>query len=285
MDRARQRRLAHHWLPGHRLPRDYRGRTRNPAGRGRGFAPSTPRPEHGTGTNSRSGRWHSNPVHGGCGQRRGDRHARGRSCGHPGRDPIRPLPADQLVRLLDPELPGHRALDRRHPTTAPPSRRSPCRRYPSSGRDRLNRRSPFRSERLGPHSIRRPGRRTATPSPTSSPAADLFLIGASNALGTVGVVTIGPATVQGGQLTASPFSIDLGDATLGDYVGPSNVTVANVGNQPEDAITDITFTGPGADDYYAETPRACSDTIAVQATCVVQIFFNPGALGNCDRRR
>jgi hypothetical protein len=106
----------------------------------------------------------------------------------------------------------------------------------------------------------------------------LFAVSPTNPLGTEVPADLGPTPIEGGRLAVNTGSLDLGDSTLGDYVGPDDVTVTNMGNVP-DAITDLTFSGQGADDYYAYFPDSCATAIAVNATCVIQVFFNPGALG------
>jgi hypothetical protein len=84
------------------------------------------------------------------------------------------------------------------------------------------------------------------------------------------------------SLTANALGFQFGSATVGDYVGPQDVIFTNVGSAT-DEITNISFTGIGADDYIA-TLQNCNGTVPVTlspgASCDVSVFFIPGATGD-----
>jgi hypothetical protein len=115
-----------------------------------------------------------------------------------------------------------------------------------------------------------------------------FTVTATNGIGTSGVSNTSPSaeptspSLPPPSLSASPPSVSFGASTVGDYTGPQNVTLTNNGGSAEE-VTNISFTGPGADDYFA-VPQNCDGqgpiAIAPSASCVLQVYFQPGALGD-----
>ena len=101
--------------------------------------------------------------------------------------------------------------------------------------------------------------------------------------------TGGTAGAVGGELTVTPSSLSFGALTLGDITGPQSFTLHNTSLTTNDTITDITATGPAANDYIGilgsdcATPDAQGDIeLGPAATCTINIFFIPGSLGTRD---
>ena len=88
------------------------------------------------------------------------------------------------------------------------------------------------------------------------------------------------APVNAGFFGVSPStsSLDFGEVTLGDFAGPQSVTLTNVSGSP-DTVENLSFSGNGGNDY-AESNHC--GTLAVGATCTVDVYFAPGALGERD---
>jgi hypothetical protein len=89
-------------------------------------------------------------------------------------------------------------------------------------------------------------------------------------------------------LVGAPTSLDFGSLTLGDIAGPQTFTLTN-SNGADDVIStaNTTASGPGANDYFAiPDPTNCPApdvqgdiTLTSGATCALDVFFIPGALG------
>jgi hypothetical protein len=86
-------------------------------------------------------------------------------------------------------------------------------------------------------------------------------------------------------LGITPTSLTFGPVTLGDIDGPQQFTVTN-NSGAADTITDITSTGPGANDYFGLPDTDCpapdlSGNVVLQPTdtCTIDVFFIPGSLG------
>jgi hypothetical protein len=80
--------------------------------------------------------------------------------------------------------------------------------------------------------------------------------------------------------------LDFGSVTLGDVAGPLQFVLTNSAGTP-DFITDISVTGPGANDYFGIPDTACptpnaQGQIEVDpgGTCTIDVFFIPGSLGS-----
>jgi hypothetical protein len=91
----------------------------------------------------------------------------------------------------------------------------------------------------------------------------------------------GPAGSTSFHVTGPYFStgntqLSLGDSTLGDYVGPQVVDLESSGTTA-DEVTNITFSGPGANDYGAN--ESCG-SVAPDGNCNIDVYFSPGALGS-----
>jgi Fibronectin type III domain len=83
------------------------------------------------------------------------------------------------------------------------------------------------------------------------------------------------------DLVTSTYGVSFTYITVGDFIGPQDVTLTNDGGAT-DAVT-LSFSGVGADDY-DPVPQNCNDAngpiyIAPSASCVLAIYFFPGALG------
>ncbi|HUP29939.1 MAG TPA: choice-of-anchor D domain-containing protein [Usitatibacter sp.] len=82
-----------------------------------------------------------------------------------------------------------------------------------------------------------------------------------------------------GTLDASPSSLDFGAQTLNHASVPQLVFVSNVGSAP----VDISAAAPSGDFALADLPAgtlACGGSLAVGATCFVNVTFVPSTLGN-----
>ena len=108
-----------------------------------------------------------------------------------------------------------------------------------------------------------------------------------------GLVVIGTggaavaSTVRPAVLGASPTTLDLGAPPLGTYNGPDTFTLTNNGSTTDTiggSRGDVTYTGVGADDYQIDSAANCPGTVstivlAAGASCVIDVYFFPGALG------
>jgi hypothetical protein len=103
----------------------------------------------------------------------------------------------------------------------------------------------------------------------------LPLLGGTNAVGAQTPAATGTPVPAGGTLTASPTALDFGGITLGDFSATDPVTLTNNSTSAV-TITSITIGGTASNDF-AETDN-CT-TVAAGASCVVNVFFVPGALG------
>jgi hypothetical protein len=120
-------------------------------------------------------------------------------------------------------------------------------------------------------------------------AATIGLLAGASALAAVGSGgTAGASTVRPAVLTAFPNTLDLGAPPLGTYNGPVAFTLTNNGSST-DRIDQggVTFSGPGADDYGVDSSvgASCPGTattivLAPSASCTLNVYFYPGALGD-----
>jgi hypothetical protein len=89
-----------------------------------------------------------------------------------------------------------------------------------------------------------------------------------------------PAEPVAPDLVSSTLQVSFPGITVGDFAGPQNVTLINNG-QATGVLSSITFSGIGADDYFA-VPQNCDGTgpvsIAPAVSCVLGVYFQPGAL-------
>jgi len=92
------------------------------------------------------------------------------------------------------------------------------------------------------------------------------------------------------SLGTNPTSLDLGAPPLGTYNGPVSFTLTNNGGATDTigaSPGDVTFSGPGADDYGIASEPSCPGTdttivLTAGASCVLDVYFFPGALGPRD---
>jgi hypothetical protein len=89
-------------------------------------------------------------------------------------------------------------------------------------------------------------------------------------------------------LTATPGSLSFGDTTLGTFT-PDTFVVTNVGASTDTidlSSNDLSFTGPGADDYLVTPSGNCPgdgvSTVVLNSggACTLNVSFYPGALGD-----
>ena len=89
-------------------------------------------------------------------------------------------------------------------------------------------------------------------------------------------------------LVASTSNLDFGEATLGTFVSDTFV-LTNAGNSTDTidlSTNDLTFSGPGADDYVVTPAPGCPGDgvstviLASGANCTMDVSFFPGALGD-----
>jgi hypothetical protein len=104
------------------------------------------------------------------------------------------------------------------------------------------------------------------------------------ALGSAGPA--GASSVPPSVLTASPTSLDLGAPPLGTYNGPLTFTLTNRGSSTDTIVeAGLTISGTGRDDYEIGPETSCPGTatvvvLAPSASCTMDVYFLPGALGN-----
>jgi hypothetical protein len=95
------------------------------------------------------------------------------------------------------------------------------------------------------------------------------------------VMTVGgpaaKASTTQPALSASSTHLDFGQATLGTYVGPSEVTLTNT-SASSDQVTGYEFDGDN--DFLFDNPQdQCAQALAPGASCMLEFDFLPGALG------
>jgi hypothetical protein len=86
-----------------------------------------------------------------------------------------------------------------------------------------------------------------------------------------------PAQTAGAGLTASVSLLSFGNATVGDILGPLDVTFTNSGTTTV-TVTGMNFGGTDSDDFIEPVQDNCSSLTAGQS-CLVEVAFVPGALG------
>jgi hypothetical protein len=105
-----------------------------------------------------------------------------------------------------------------------------------------------------------------------------YTVAATNGIGS-GPASAPSAAVQPEagvpSLELSQNNINFGSVTVGDFVGPSDVTITNNGTG-NDTVTSFTFSGVGAYDYLVDS--ACG-LLTPGQSCQAAIYFNPGTLG------
>jgi hypothetical protein len=93
----------------------------------------------------------------------------------------------------------------------------------------------------------------------------------------------GASSVRPRTLSSSPTTLDLGPTTLGTYVGPQTFTLTNNGSGTDTIDPgDVQFSGVGADDYQLDSNCAGNSNsivLAPSASCAIDVYFLPGALG------
>jgi hypothetical protein len=80
------------------------------------------------------------------------------------------------------------------------------------------------------------------------------------------------------SLNVSPSSVNFGNQAINTASGPQTITLTNRGQAPL-TISSFTVTGANASDFSADTFE-CPLTLAVSATCTIDVTFTPGAVGN-----
>ena len=80
-----------------------------------------------------------------------------------------------------------------------------------------------------------------------------------------------------GALRPSSNHLEFGEATLGTYVGPMQVTLTNI-TTSSDQVTGYRFAGDN-DFLFDNAHDQCSSVLAPGASCVLEFDFLPGSLG------
>ncbi len=106
-------------------------------------------------------------------------------------------------------------------------------------------------------------------------------------------ITINPSIGAPGTVnlagTGTPNTLSFGDTTLGTSTGPDTFSLQNDASSTDtvDLLTnDLSFSGPGANDYVVTPSSDCSGNgvstivLAAGAACTVEVYFYPGALGD-----
>jgi len=87
---------------------------------------------------------------------------------------------------------------------------------------------------------------------------------------------------SGGATGYVPSSLSFGESAVGYGTAAQTITLTNVGSAPL-TITSITATGANAADFHlpvSASPCPISpSTLAVSGTCIISVYFNPGAAG------
>jgi hypothetical protein len=99
----------------------------------------------------------------------------------------------------------------------------------------------------------------------------------------------GSSTSVGLSGTGSPTaSLSFGDTTLDTFSGPNTFSLQNNGSSTDtvDLSTGVSFSGPGADDYFVTPSPGCAGdgvstvVLAPGSLCTTNVYFFPGALGD-----
>ncbi len=114
----------------------------------------------------------------------------------------------------------------------------------------------------------------------------VIVIGAAALVGMAGDAVAAQSRVD---VIVSVPSLSLGEVTLGDFGGLQTFTISNTTTSPITIdAAGVTFTGPAANDFVASPELNCpgSGTVLTLAStglpgssCVIDVFFTPGALG------
>ncbi len=100
--------------------------------------------------------------------------------------------------------------------------------------------------------------------------------------------TAGASPARPSVLAASPTQLNLGAPPLGTYNGPVTLTLTNRGTSTDTiGESGVTFSGPGQNDYVVESSvgpscpgSATTIVLAPSASCTLDVYFYPGALGD-----
>ena len=100
--------------------------------------------------------------------------------------------------------------------------------------------------------------------------------------------TAGASPARPSVLAASPTRLNLGAPPLGTYNGPVTVTLTNRGTSTDTiGESGVTFSGTGWNDYLVESSvgpscpgSATTIVLAPSASCTLDVYFYPGALGD-----
>ena len=92
------------------------------------------------------------------------------------------------------------------------------------------------------------------------------------------------------RLTFTVSLLEFNTTTLGDYTGPTPLSLTNNGATTDtiDLTTDATFTGSAPDDYVVSAGPGCPGNgtsiivLAAGDSCPVDIYFYPSGLGERD---
>jgi hypothetical protein len=112
------------------------------------------------------------------------------------------------------------------------------------------------------------------PASVGSAAATLS-VNAGSGAGTQTVALSGTGIAA--TYTASPTSLAFGNETMNVASAPQSVTVTNTGSAAL-PITSITLSTSGSQPY-SQTSK-CGSSVAVGATCTINVVFNPAAVGS-----
>jgi hypothetical protein len=115
------------------------------------------------------------------------------------------------------------------------------------------------------------------------------LLASASVFVVVGTSGMAGANPRPSELSASPASVSFNATTLGTYTGPDSFTVTNNGTTTDSidvAGAGLNVTGVGADDYLVVPEDSCPGNgtttviLAPSATCTMDVYFYPGALGS-----
>ena len=102
----------------------------------------------------------------------------------------------------------------------------------------------------------------------------------------VGTSGAASASTPPTALVISPTSLNMGAPPLGTYNGPQTFTMTNDGSTSDTIdASDLKFSGAGWDDYVVDSDPNCPGgattvVLAPSASCTMDVYFYPGALGN-----
>ena len=122
-----------------------------------------------------------------------------------------------------------------------------------------------------------------TPSAVGDRSATMTITASDSSSTVISLTGTGSPT-----FTATPGSLSFGDTTLGTFASDSFV-LTNVGTSTETidlSSNDLSFTGPGADDYQLTPSSNCPgdgrSTVILNSggACTLNVNFYPGALGD-----